>query len=46
MSTWVDEFYLSSKQAKSVDGKDLGDILEVESNYVLAEGESKNSGLK
>jgi hypothetical protein len=41
MSSWVNEFNLSSKQAKSVDGKDLGDVLEVESNYILTENESK-----
>lgn len=40
-SVWVDEFNLSGKQAKSVDGMPLGNVLEVENNYVLTENESK-----
>jgi hypothetical protein len=41
MSSWVNEFNLSSKQAKSFDGKDLGDVREVESNYIIIENEPK-----
>ena len=37
----VDRHKLSSKQAKSVNGKNLGSVREVENNYVLAECESK-----
>ena len=35
MSDWLNEFNLSGKQAKSVNGKDLGNVQEVENNYVL-----------
>ena len=41
MSHWIHEFNLLGKQAKSVDGKLLGSIREVENNYVLTENESK-----
>jgi len=37
MSSWVNDFNLSSKQAKSIDGKDLGGAREVDSNYILTE---------
>jgi hypothetical protein len=33
--------YKLSKYAKTVNGEDLGNVLEVENDYVLAEGESK-----
>ena len=41
MSRWIDRYKLSSKQAKSVNGKMLGNVMEVEDNYVLTEGESR-----
>ncbi len=41
MSIWLNEFKLTSKQAKSADGTDLGNVREVENNYILTEGESK-----
>jgi hypothetical protein len=41
MSSWVNEINLSYKQAKSVNGKDLGDVREADSNYILTENESK-----
>jgi hypothetical protein len=41
MPQWVDEFNLSGKQAKSVNGMLLGKVLEVQNNYVLIEDESK-----
>lgn len=41
MSHWIQEFNLLGKQAKSVDGKLLGSMLEVENNYVSTENESK-----
>ena len=41
MPQWVDEFNLSGKQAKSVNGMLLGKVREVENNYVLIEDESK-----
>jgi hypothetical protein len=41
MFQWGDRYKLSSNQAKSVDGKDLGNVQDVENNYVLIEGESK-----
>jgi len=41
MSHWIDQHNLSSRQAKSVNGKELGNVQEVADNYVLTEGESK-----
>ena len=41
MSRWTDRYKLSRMQAKSVNGKMLGNITEVEDNYVLTEGESR-----
>jgi hypothetical protein len=41
MSRWIDRDKLSSRQAKSANGKTLGNIREVEENYVVTEGESK-----
>lgn len=41
MSHWIYEFNFTGKQVKSVDGKMLGNVLEVENNYVLTENESK-----
>ena len=41
MSSWIDRYKLSSIQAKSVNGKMLGNIREVDDNYILAEGESR-----
>jgi hypothetical protein len=41
MSHWLDEFKLSGKQTKSADGKILGNIREIENNYILTENESK-----
>ena len=41
MSHWITEFNFSGKQAKSVDGKMLGNVREVVNNYVLTEDESK-----
>ena len=41
MSHWLDRNKLSSKQAKCVNGKMLGNVQEVEDGYVLTEGESK-----
>lgn len=41
MSIREDRYKIPGKQAKSVDGKMLGNVREVENNYVLTEGESK-----
>jgi hypothetical protein len=41
VSIWLNEFKLTSKQAKSADGTDLGNVREVENNYILTEGVSK-----
>jgi hypothetical protein len=41
MSRWIDRNKLSSKQTKSINGKMLGNITEVEDNYLVTEGESK-----
>jgi hypothetical protein len=41
MSRWIDQAKLSRRQAKSANGKILGNIGEVEENYVVTEGESK-----
>jgi len=35
------DYKLSGKQAKTVNDKDIGNVQEVENNYVLTEGESK-----
>lgn len=40
MSRWQ-PYNLSSKQTKSVDGRMLGTIREVEDNYVLTDGEPR-----
>jgi len=37
----VSMFQIPNKKARSFDGKELGNIKEVENNYVLIEGESK-----
>lgn len=40
MSHWLNEFKISGKQTKSADVKMLGNIRELENNYVLTENES------
>jgi hypothetical protein len=37
---WEDRYKLPGKQSKSVDGVLLGNVREMESDYVLTDGES------
>ena len=39
MSIWQDRYKIPGKEAKSTDGKSLGNIREMDSSYVLTDGE-------